>query len=395
MNDVIVIGGGPSGLYAAGLLADAGLKVSVFEKKNKIGKDVLCTGIIGREAFQRFGLCKDSILSELDCMRMISPYGTSLCYDHGKPFACVVDREKFDLNLASKALSCGVKIKTKTRVEDIEKDKHGVEVTTFSKRCGNQKHKARIAVLATGIEYRLHKRSGLGYPTHFINGAQVELEDTEINDPSVFVGNQVAPGAFAWNIPLNNHRTRLGLITEKDATAFLKKLVSRVYPNKTGLSDKLKCRSKVIAQGPLSRTYSDRVISVGESAAQVKTTTGGGLYYGLLCSQIAAGVILKNFPRDSFSSSDLSEYESSWKKKIKRELLIGYYTRKACSRLSDKEIEKLFQLAKSNGVFPLIRNKGVFDWQGDLILELAKKASVPALKALIRVKHHSPLTIHH
>jgi digeranylgeranylglycerophospholipid reductase len=387
MSDVIVIGSGPSGLYTAGLLADAGLEVNVFEKKRKIGKDIICTGIIGREAFKRFDLPKDSILSELKSMKMVSPYGTSLHYEHGETFACVVDREKFDTNLAHKAISCGAKIITGTRVEDIRKNKDWVEVTCFSKSNGKQKHRAKIAVLATGIEYRLHKKIGLAYPTHFINGAQVELEDTKAKDPCIFIGNQVAPGAFAWNIPLNSHKTRLGLITEKQAAAFLKKLIARVYPEKAELSDKLKYRSKIIAQGPVSRTYSDRVISVGESAAQVKTTTGGGLYYGLLCSQLAARIILRNHPRDSFKASDLSEYETAWKNAIKRELLIGYYARKTCSRLSDKEIEKLFQLAKTDGVFPLIRNKGIFDWQGNLILELAKKAPVPALKALIGIKN--------
>ncbi len=384
MNDVVVIGAGPSGLYAASLLAEAGWSVKVFEKKSSIGKNILCTGILGKEAFQKFGLPEDSVLSELSHMKMISPYGTSLDYDHKETFAWVVDREKFDLNLARRAECCGAEIQTMTRVEDIKVHEDRVELFSISKKRGEEKHRAKAAVLATGIEFRLHKKLGLGYPSHFINAAQVELENVMQQGPMVMVGNEVAPGAFAWNIPLDKKRARLGLITEKEPGEYLKKLVSRLYPEKREEEDGLKYRTKVIAQGPVSRTFSDRVISVGESAAQVKTTTGGGLYYGLLCSRIAAEVILKNLPKDSLTSADLYEYERAWKKAIKRELLIGYYARKTCSRLSDQDIEKLFQLARSNGVFPLIRDKGRFDWQVDLILELAKKAPIPSLKALIR-----------
>ena len=56
VHDVIVIGGGPSGLNSASLLAEKGLDVLLLEKKKEIGHKVICTGIIGREAFERFDL---------------------------------------------------------------------------------------------------------------------------------------------------------------------------------------------------------------------------------------------------------------------------------------------------------------------------------------------------
>ncbi|MGZ4886536.1 MAG: FAD-dependent monooxygenase, partial [Candidatus Aminicenantales bacterium] len=92
-SDVLVIGGGPSGLRVAGRLAARGLDVRVLEKKAAVGRNVVCTGIIGKDVFARFGLDPCSIIQEIRDVRLVSPFGTSLTYSHPRPFACVVDRE--------------------------------------------------------------------------------------------------------------------------------------------------------------------------------------------------------------------------------------------------------------------------------------------------------------
>ena len=135
---------------------------------------------------------------------------------------------------------------------------------------------------------------------------------------------------------------------------------------------------KAIAQGLTTKTYGERILAVGEAAGQIKTTTGGGIFFGLHCSEIAANVILERIRKDTFKSSDLSEYEKSWKRSIQKEILIGYYARKLCGKMSDSQIERMFQIAKTDGIFPLIREKGNFDWQSDLILSLFKRT--PFLK---------------
>ena len=109
------------------------------------------------------------------------------------------------------------------------------------------------------------------------------------------------------------------------------------------------------------------MIAVGEAAGQVKTTTGGGIYYGLLCAELAAEVIVEALQCDRCDEGFLVQYEVKWKKEIYRELKLGYLFRKAFAKLSDHEIEKLFSLASLNGIIPLIRVKARFDWHVEVL----------------------------
>ncbi len=63
--DTIIIGGGPSGLQTTHFLSANNLKVALFEKDPGIGMDMVCSGVISKEAFQRFDLPTDSIKGRL------------------------------------------------------------------------------------------------------------------------------------------------------------------------------------------------------------------------------------------------------------------------------------------------------------------------------------------
>ena len=101
MHDVIVVGGGPTGSYAAYKLAERGHRVMVLERKRRVGEAVCCTGIIGQECVNSFAIENRVILRQVNSARLFSPSGNQLSLRREKPQACILDRAAFDIALAA------------------------------------------------------------------------------------------------------------------------------------------------------------------------------------------------------------------------------------------------------------------------------------------------------
>jgi len=373
VHDVLIVGGGPSGLNTARLLAREGLDVLLLEQKTHIGENVICTGIIGNDAFEEFKIPTSSVIQEIQNVKIVSPFETSLVYRHPQPFAYMVDRGLFDRNLADLFENNGGQIACRNQVVDIHVHEKFAEVLSDRGTKDPRKYRAQVVLIASGINQKINKRLGLGFARDYLHGAQAEMHVDGIDETTLFFGNSIAPGVFGWAVPIQNDRVKVGLLTKKDPKKYFSNLVKKLAPDMNTETMKNRVQYKAIVQGVQSRTFSDRIMVIGEAAGQVKTTTGGGVYYGMLCGRIAAEIIITKIKVGAWSVQDLAVYEQSWKSAILKELLIGYYARKLCMKLSDTQIEKLFVLAKNNGIFPYISKKGSFDWHSDLILGLAKK----------------------
>jgi len=366
MYDVVVVGGGPVGGYTACQLADQGFEVSLFEEDDEAGKDVICTGVIGTEAFKRFNLPRTSILRGIESIIFFSPSFLTFDYTPSDTFAYVVDRGIFDSKILEWAREKGVEVHLGRQVRRIKINENMAEVEIGNEDF-SQTVQTRVLVLATGIKYQLHKTLGLGSPPAFLQGVQVETEVKDLSSTEIYVGSEVSPGSFAWAVPLNHQRARIGLLTGKRGTFYLNNFLNHRFKERINEPNP-KILQKSIAHGSLRRGVSDRVLAVGEAAGQVKTTTGGGIYYGLLCSEIAAEVLKQSFHKGDLSYRQLVKYENLWKSKLGKELRMGKLARKIMGKLSDQQIDMIFKFVrKKPKVKELMERKVKFDYHSDLI----------------------------
>lgn len=372
-RDVIVVGGGPAGLLAARDVASAGFSAIVLEEHDQIGVPVHCTGVLGMDAFDELDLPRDTILHTAHAARFISADGSSLLIDHDRVRAAIIDRGAFDGALAASASAAGAEIRTGCRVRQIDVTSEGVNVSIATGVL-----QSRACVIACGANYRFNRRLGLGLPRVFVHSAQREVPFHDMEAIEVYLGRQIAAGGFGWLVPFRRGASsyaRVGVMCESRARAAFKQLSQRIGTRFDMTPEWGEPRVKILPLAPVTRTWSARVLAVGDAAGLVKATTGGGIYFGLLSGKIAAEVLGSALREDRLTASRLREYERRWRARLWPEMRAGLAFRTMATRLNDRAIDAVIELGRVDGIVPLLKQTADFNWHGAAARSLLRNPS--------------------
>ena len=377
MHDVVIIGGGPAGLFAAARLATAGFHTALLEEHTSVGEPVHCTGVLAADAFDEFTLSRRSLLNQLTTARFRSPAGHEVTYSGDRVEAVVIDRRVFDQDLLERATAAGVDIERGARVTSVQIHSDGVVVSSPT-----TKHRARACILACGANYSLHRQVGFGMPRLFLHTSQMELAASRLGDVELHFGAEIAPKGFGWVVPVarpHEQCARIGVMCDNDAPRYFQRLAERIASKWGVTGDLARPRQKILPLAPISRTYTDRLVAIGDAAGLVKPTTGGGIYYSLVSAALAAETLDDALSRNDLGASRLAVYEQRWRARLSDEFQAQTRLRMLAHRMNDSDIEQLFELARTDGVMPIVRRTASFNRHRTLILALLKHPPVRQL----------------
>jgi digeranylgeranylglycerophospholipid reductase len=367
--DVIVVGAGPAGSYTAYGLSSRGFKVAVLEQKEAPGIDTCCTGIVSAECFDSFGVAPGVILSRARSAKLFSPSGNSLRLEKKGIQAYIVDRASFDRAIAAKAMAEGAVYFFSLPATNVVIDSDGIQVET-----PHLVFKARAVVIAAGFKPGFTRKLGLGSIDHFAMGAQTVVEVQDVEEVEIYFSQEMTPGFFGWLVPVSNDEALAGVFATSHAEFYLEKLLSSPFCREKIVRRDTEIKKRAIPLKTLPRTFRNRLLVIGDAAGQVKTTTGGGIYFGNLGSQAAVEVLSEALDTENLGAKQLSRYQRAWKTKMGREIHVGYMARRLYGKLSDSQIERIFDIVSSNNITRDLLNSPSFsfDWHGNLILAFMK-----------------------
>ncbi len=378
MYDVIIIGAGITGSYTAGELSRLGYQVGVLEKQPQPGLKTSCTGIISHECMKTLQVDRSLIQYEARSARIFAPSGKYFRVEREDAQAYVLDRPGLDRLVAHKAQQKGVEFHFATPVTAIRRENQFMEVEVTALNAEKVLFRARCVIIACGAAGSLAQSAGLGRIREFAHGAQAQVECTDVAEVEIFSGSTIAPGFFAWLVPAGGTQGKAGLLCRGNPRPYLTALLNRLLKQHriTSIASDISYGS--IPLKPLARTYADRLLVIGDAAGQVKPTSGGGIYFGILCARQAVLTLDECLKKDQLSSDRLLLYQKRWHKILKRELRIDYWAHRFYQRLDDKQIEHIFNIIVKHGIHEsLLTSPDItFDWHSLVILDAIRHRSL-------------------
>ena len=232
-TDVLVIGGGPSGLMAAIAAGETGAKVMLVDKGNKLGRKLAISGggrcnVTNRlpqdeivkhiPGNGRFLYSAFSIFNNEDIIRFFENLGVKLKEeDHGRMFPVSNDAKSVVNALLTRLKQLNVTIKTNCPVEDI--DYENGRVAKVLLKTGETIETKAVVVAVGGKSVPYTGSTGDGYPWAKKAGHTItDLYPTEVpvTSKEPFIKERILQGLSLRDIGLSvlNHKGK-SIITHK------------------------------------------------------------------------------------------------------------------------------------------------------------------------------------
>jgi len=354
--DVLVIGAGPGGAWAAKNAAEKGLSVLMVEKRPAPGAPVRCAEGVGKNLMHEIMKPDDAwIAAEIERAHIIAPDGFTMEMNPEKAGAevgYVLHRKIFDRELVWQAAGAGADVMVKTRaISPVMED--GVVKGALLEYNGQVTEvKAGLTIAADGVESKFSRWCGINTTVplrEMETCAQYLMTGIDIDPHATvfYTGNDIAPGGYVWIFPKGEKTANVGIgiggdrggkpgIRPKD---YLDRFVHQYFPD--GKTIELIAGGVSICR-PLEQTVADGLMIVGDAARVSDPLTGGGIYGALYTGKIAADFGAEALSKGDVSRSALMKYDHTWRSSyLGKALERNYQIKEVFVKLTDDDLNAI------------------------------------------------------
>ncbi len=298
MFDVAVIGGGPAGATAATTLARQGRSVLLLDRAGRIKP---CGGAIPPRLVRDFGIPDELICARISSATMISPSNVRVDMPIDGGYVGMVDREVFDEWLRDRAALAGAERRTGTFTRLSYESDGTVSIEYKAKDGDSDVHtvRARSVMGADGANSAVRryalpkvKKSPFVFAYHEIV-AVPEQPDAAYDGSrcEVYYQGKLSPDFYAWVFP---HGNTASVGVGSAHKGFSLRDATKAAREAAGLQHAKTIRREgaPIPLRPMKRWDDGRnAIVVGDAAGVVAPASGEGIYYAMVCGEMAAEAV--------------------------------------------------------------------------------------------------------
>lgn len=385
--DIVIIGGGPVGSFAGYLASKYNLKTLIIEEHNEIGEPLHCLGKLSIHAFEEFPIPKEPITNTLKGGIFFFPNGESIKLKKIHPDSFILDRSLFDKMLAEKAVKYGCQFLFSSKAIGLEKEKNYTNLLVLEK--GKiKKIPAKVIINAEGAKRQFLRKIGVKKSPYLVS-LQYEVFGLELLDREcveVYLGKNYSEGFFLWISPYKDiNKIGVAVNPYYNPKEYLDSFLHSKFI-KERISKKieiLKSYGGIIPiYGPYEEYIYPNILVIGDAAGYNKSTTGGGIYFGLHGAQIAIEQVKKYLENQDLKH--LEVFPRLTRRKFGKELSFTKIMRKILNTLNDEDLNIIYSIIKEEELLNTLENFGDTAYQTSVLkifpLLLKNKNSLKLLK---------------
>lgn len=365
--DLCIVGGSIAGNYLSFLLSKTNLKIVIIEEHKEIGLPLQCAGIVSQKLSKLIKLPKNLILNRVKIAKIVVASGSFVKLSgNEKPF--IIDRIGLDLLFYNRIkLKQNISYFFNEKFKSFEYINHNHQKYVLVKT-SKRKIKTKILIGCDGPLSSVAKILKIKNETLY--AIQIRIKEQFDENEAVLYFDQRWKELFGWIVPEGNKVYRIGIASSENTAKNFNLFLKRINVN---LEQKINQQGGLIPYGLMNKLAFDNVLLLGDSAGQVKATTGGGIIMLLMAAKHAANCIKQCFKSNKFSRKHIKKfYEKPCKSLIGKELKIHYIIRAFLVKCTTKDFEKIFQIIKTSEIENLISVYGDMDFPKTLIFKIFK-----------------------